>query len=500
MLTTFLILAVAIGSSSAQTFSVTNFSELQDAFANAVANGQDDTIQIAPGLYNVTTTLAYSLSGTSSENFALTIEGAGAGSTILDGANARQIMNIYAESATDDNAVFTISGITFQNGLNGGQAAGLSVHSNQADITVQDCIFTNNVSTGSSYGDGGAVRARSQNEGVITISGNTFSGNAGYYGGGVWAISYWNGIVVYENNRFIGNNARHSYGGAYGFSTRGSVSFTHNTFQGNSATYSGGGAWADTGTSTSQRGFLVFTDNVFSGNSVSTYDGGGAYVQVGSGNTVILNNTFYDNTAQQNGGGLYVKVDYWTEVSAFLANNITWGNTATGAGADIYVADKWDAIRQKGSPVTLLNNLYTTFTITNGNNLTLNDNITDQGPQLTSDLHLTDNSPCLDAGTDAVPDPPGLSLLDIDGNARVLDGDGNGSSIVDIGADEYFVPDPGDIDGNGVIDVGDLILSLKLSSDTDEGESYFSTADVNDDNKVGVEEALFILQKLAGLR
>ena len=497
MLVVFLFPITTIESSHSQTFTATNFTELQNAFTIAVANGQDDTIELAPGLYNVTATLTYSLDAASVENYALTIAGSGAGSTILDGANVRQIMNIYAESATDDNAVFTISGITFQNGRNGGQAAGLSVHTNYADITIADCFFSNNVSTGTSYGDGGGVRARSQNEGVITISGNTFSGNSGYYGGGAWAISYLNGTVVYEDNRFSGNNARYSYGGAYGYSTRGSVTYSHNEFYGNSATYSGGGAWADTGTHSSYNGILIFTNNVFRDNSVTTFNGGGAYAQAGSGSAIILNNTFYNNTAQQDGGGLYVNVDY-TITDGFLANNIVWGNTANGVGADIYVNDAWNGV--VGTPVTLLNNLYADFVIQNGNNLTSSDNIDGQAPELTADLHLMANSPCLDSGTDAVPDPPGLSLLDIDGNARVVDGDGNGSSIIDMGADEYFVPDPGDITGDGTIDLGDAILSLKLSSDTGEGEIYFSTADVNNDNQVGVEEVLFILQTLSGLR
>jgi hypothetical protein len=44
-------------------------------------------------------------------------------------------------------------------------------------------------------------------------------------------------------------------------------------------------------------------------------------------------------------------------------------------------------------------------------------------------------SPCIDAGTN--PPPNGLPLTDIDGNPRILDGDGNGSVIADMGAYEY---------------------------------------------------------------
>jgi len=47
------------------------------------------------------------------------------------------------------------------------------------------------------------------------------------------------------------------------------------------------------------------------------------------------------------------------------------------------------------------------------------------------DLHLTSDSPCVDAGTAAVPDPPGLPTMDMEGQPRVF------GAAPDIGADEY---------------------------------------------------------------
>ena len=49
------------------------------------------------------------------------------------------------------------------------------------------------------------------------------------------------------------------------------------------------------------------------------------------------------------------------------------------------------------------------------------------------DYHLTASSPLIDAGTDE-----GAPSLDADGEARPLDGDGDGVASVDIGADEYL--------------------------------------------------------------
>ena len=50
------------------------------------------------------------------------------------------------------------------------------------------------------------------------------------------------------------------------------------------------------------------------------------------------------------------------------------------------------------------------------------------------DYHLRQISPCIDSGDNAA---PGLPSTDRDGNPRVVDGDSNGSSVVDMGAYEF---------------------------------------------------------------
>jgi hypothetical protein len=54
------------------------------------------------------------------------------------------------------------------------------------------------------------------------------------------------------------------------------------------------------------------------------------------------------------------------------------------------------------------------------------------------DLHLLPGSPCIDAGDPAYAGPPGET--DVDGDPRVLDGDGDGIAVIDIGADEFVAP------------------------------------------------------------
>ncbi|MHC4104273.1 MAG: choice-of-anchor Q domain-containing protein [Planctomycetota bacterium] len=52
-----------------------------------------------------------------------------------------------------------------------------------------------------------------------------------------------------------------------------------------------------------------------------------------------------------------------------------------------------------------------------------------------NDLRLLSDSPCVDTGDNSA---PGLPTTDIAGNPRVLDGNGDLNSIVDMGAYEYL--------------------------------------------------------------
>jgi hypothetical protein len=56
---------------------------------------------------------------------------------------------------------------------------------------------------------------------------------------------------------------------------------------------------------------------------------------------------------------------------------------------------------------------------------------------------------------------------------------------------------PGDVDGNNLIDIKDAIAALKMLTET-ETSPVNKRADVNKDNKIGIEEAVFALQFVAG--
>ena len=105
------------GTAWGATFNVTTFDELKTAIDTAEANGENDTINISAGTYNVSSALNYLASSSPVENYSLTIQSSG-GEVILDGAMSLQILSIQTLIGGEDtsDADITIKGITFQSG------------------------------------------------------------------------------------------------------------------------------------------------------------------------------------------------------------------------------------------------------------------------------------------------------------------------------------------------------------------------------------------------
>jgi len=384
-----------------ETFNVTSPEEFQSALTIAQSNGEDDTINVAAGTYNITSTLHYS-SYNGDSGHTLTIQGAGADKTVLDGGGGVQILYINTDAdwnGGDAGGDVTIKGMAFENG-NGGNGGGVYVHGSSINITIKQCVFSGN----SAYWYGGGVYADSDS-GTVTITNNTFSGNSASCGGGVHADS-WLGTVTITNNTFSGNSA----GG-------------------------GGGVHAD-----SSYGTLTITNNTFSGNSASCGGGVDAWLDC-SGTVTITNNTFSENSANNYGGGVYVYLVYDSAILN-VYNNILFNNTAN----DLYVNSDGDG-NYIGSTVNLYNNdfsgnadfdtgqsedLYITLT----DNYHHADNI-QEDPQFVDpengDFHLKSTSPCIDKGT---ADAPELPAADFEGDPRIV------GSAPDIGADEYYTGQP----------------------------------------------------------
>jgi hypothetical protein len=55
----------------------------------------------------------------------------------------------------------------------------------------------------------------------------------------------------------------------------------------------------------------------------------------------------------------------------------------------------------------------------------------------------------------------------------------------------------GDIDNSETVDLTDLILALRLCTELPVSSAIYTAADVNEDKKIGLEEAIYILRKIA---
>ncbi len=346
--------------------------------------------------------------------------------------------------------VLSVRNCTFSENSATHLGGGFLFLSDTGSATASDNTFTNNRVTSTDETTGGGGMVVFSGDGSIVVTGNTFTDNqAGWRGGGARIGNHTNTITV-TDNVFTGNQAGEKGGGTsvgtYGNDT---LTVLNNTFGNNSAGDDGGGLFLKL--ARDSRSQANVSNNTFNGNTAS--DKGGAFKFLSShGRLNITNNTAYGNNANY-GGGLNVKLQY-NDASSFIYNNIIYGNNAGGKGDDIYINSDAEPDQNGntvgdgvGSAVALFNNDIgpdndnysgnsADLIITDIDNYTNGNNI-DADPSLrapsSGDFHIVSTSPCIDAGTNSA---PGMPAVDFDGEARIADGNNDGTAIVDIGADE----------------------------------------------------------------
>jgi len=303
----------------------------------------------------------------------------------------------------------------------------------------------------------------------------TFSGNLADYGGAMYNDGY-NGhsSPSLENVIFSGNSAV-EYGGAmYNYGQKNgnsSPSLINVTFSGNSS-YQGGGAMYNdgeyTGSNSSpslinvtflgnsggQGGGAMYNDGyddgnsspslinvVFSGNSAE--DGGGMYNygNKGTSSPTMTNVTFSGNSASDKGGAIY---NYGREgiSSPDVRNSIFWNNQASNFTGTISAT-----IYNSNATITLTHSLVEdSFPGGNwigGSYANGGGNIDEDpmfvlpvdpstAPTTSGNLRLKFDSPAIDKGDNLFV----TVATDLDGEARIQDGIGDGNPVVDMGAYE----------------------------------------------------------------
>ena len=202
------------------------------------------------------------------------------------------------------------------------------------------------------------------------------------------------------------------YGGGGIYCERSSPAIDRCTITGNETTNSGGGVYCF------ENSPAAITDSVISGNQ--SFLGGGIACYLS--NALIRNCTIVDNLADGYRGGAL----HCNDAIPTVTSSILWGNLGETGPDQIF-----------GEPTVSYSDVEGGWVGT-GN--------LDADPAFIAggDYHLTDNSPCIDAG-----DPAFFSATatDLDGEPRVFLG------RVDIGADEYIDTD---CNNNGIDDSADL--------------------------------------------
>jgi predicted outer membrane repeat protein len=252
---------------------------LREALNVVNAGSGGDTIAVRAGTYAISSTL-----GALQINKDVAIQGAGAGSTTLDGGGATQIIAISGGTVS-------ISGVTLSHGIGSGARGGAI--QNESTLTLTSDVLSANTSTGA----GGAI----DSEGTLTVQNSTFSGNSSHdYAG---AINTEGGIGAQALN------------------------VTNTTFSGNQTGNRGGGAISVS--ESSGLPTVTIAKSLFTGNSTTTGGAGGAIIFGGPGTYQISDSTFTGNHADGNGGAISA-----SNTGSILINDTLSGNSAAGDGGN----------------------------------------------------------------------------------------------------------------------------------------------------------------------
>ena len=394
----------------------------------------------------------------------------------------------YGLSGTGDISI--INNTATANQAVGGDGAGIYAHSHaiegeSGNITIEDNSFEDNLATTYnlySEGKGAGVFAHtwsvdSGRSGVITVSDNLFRKNRGVTGGGLYIE--------------VGSASEHS--------DPESILVRDNRIIGNIAERDGGGAWASSFTGSGSPGDVTFVGNIVVGNkaraTVLDGDGAGIYVRLSTGDPAADNTaTFTNNTiAKQNSepatgpSGLYVTLESGSFQTLELYNNIVFDNGYNDIYLNAYSASNSVNVQNNDFsslyPYSLSNpadNINEDPQLRNPGEWADNNTPADPSDDYWEDgedYRLMLNSPCIDAGTDTAPSFP---AFDFQGDTRVLDGNGDGSSIPDIGADEFTVT------------LTDVIQGLILLSGG--GMQSSMPGDIDGDTRLGLAELIYMLE------
>lgn len=286
---------------------------LRRAIYEANQTAEADTINVPAGTYTLSRTGDREDTGYIGDldiREEITIAGAGAGSTVIDGGGIDRVFHVLYRTATFSGLTITGGNVTQpENKAYGGAA----VLGDTATIYLTDCSLINN----SSYYNGGAVCLWSASSLYATncvFSGNTVSA---WYAGGI--DSELNGSTSLTDCTISNNTS--GFGGG-GFLVGGSHTWERVTVSGNLAHQRSGGIHC------TSSAVLNLINSTLSGNTAGS-TGGGLYAwqsTVTISNSTVAGNQASNATSTTHGGGGLSH----DEASISVRNSIVAGNTDPG--------------------------------------------------------------------------------------------------------------------------------------------------------------------------
>jgi len=322
------------------------------------------------------------------------------------------------------------------------RGGGMRIRGGPGTVISRNIIYGNRASF-----TGGGISGYDQE----TISGNLIYGNSAALRGG--GIDLFDATAVVTLNTIVGNTVTNTAGiSGYPFVSMGAgvysdstlrppnnppVRITNNLIYGNSVTSVGAGAGLF-----SYYSFPLTTNNLFFGD-----------IQIPSTTSEVAGDY---SPAQILGVNGNLSADPALAAQPrFFDVTVAAGTTTTVAVLDVSRYHVNDVLEydNDGIPRTITSIVPATLTLTFTPALptaSLSFKMLADwgaGSRPPADFHLTPHSPAIDAGTNS-----DLAPVDIDGNPRPVDGNGDGTSVVDIGAYEFQIPDT---DGDGVPDAQD---------------------------------------------
>jgi CSLREA domain-containing protein len=316
---------------------------LDTTVSGCPAGSGADEIILPAGTYVLTRTGQdenFAVTGDLDLSSDLTITGAGAAQTIIDGNKSDRVFHILFNDPT-----VTISGVTIQNGdaphVVGGfiEGSGGGIQINFATLTLINTVVRNNTAE--------ELGAGIDNSGALTlinseISGNTVSGGISLLqrGGGIASVGE-RGLTIIDST--ISNNFAALTGGGLGLD-QGKTTITNSTINNNAAGEDGGGIFSFVGRPSGHlnKDPLTIVNSTISGNRAGDFGGGILNV----GKLILDSVTITNNVADENRDGMGDGGGIFNSHSVKLKGSIIADNADNSPGAE--APDCYPRLTSKG--------------------------------------------------------------------------------------------------------------------------------------------------------